>query len=260
MKKIFNNITILFALILFNACDYDTLMRYEKNPDVYFTDLADASTYNDSSLVKFVFMDVNATETHVNISVTVTGKLSNTDRQVAVIADPQSTAKAGVHYEFPSTITIPAGSARASMSVRIIRSPDLNIDKKELLLVLSLQANDEFGVDFQTALRSGKNRSLVQYKIYISDILIKPLRWLDAYYGTYSDKKFLLICEVNNIVPAFMDGQEVNGKTFGTSNMFAIARVSKIYLEQQRLAGNTIYEDYLDENGDPVPMTMGPSA
>ena len=251
MKKIiFHCSVLLLTVAVFNACNYDSLQLFDRNPDVYFDITKNKS---DSTIVKFAFLPGGQTEVIDTIFVKVSGRLADRDRQFSVKVDPTSTAVQGVHYEILST-TIPAGKPASYILLRVLRDPSLSEDDgaDEVVLKLSLQANEEFGTDIKTTTIDNKEKSMLDFKVYITDKLVKPFRWMDDWFGKYSKAKFLLICEVNNFPPAFLDGQTIEGMTPWTVGDYAaIAQLTQIYLNNQ---DPPIYDDDNNEF-----MTMGPN-
>ena len=267
MKKYINHsLLCLFTVIAFNACNYDSLMLFNEKPSVYYSLLVDVYTTgednrtNDSINVKFFYTLENVVL--VNIPVSITGPLSNVDRYAAFEVNAEaSTAVEGTHYEFlANRITTPANSTGGTLTVRIIRSPDLQVDGKTLKLAVKLVPNEHFNTDYNRKLLStttGKSKQIIEFPIYVSDIITVPKHWnggapTDVYiFGPFSVKKCLLVCEVNNIPPSFLDGEplvDVNGeiRQITTANVMGItqtfAKWTQIYLNQQKALGNTIYE------------------
>jgi len=251
MKKIIFHCSILLLTVaVFQACNYDSLQLFDKNPDVYF-DINNEQP--DSVFVKFAYKPGGITESIDTIFVKASGRLADYDRQFSVKVDPTSTAVQGVHYEILST-TIPAGKPAGYVLLRVLRDPSLSEEggADAAILKLSLQPNEEFGTDIKTTMVNNKETSVLDFKVYITDKLVKPLRWMDDWFGKYSKAKFLLICEVNNFPPAFLDGQTIEGMTPWTVGDYAaIAQLTQIYLNNQ---DPPIYDDENNEF-----MTMGPN-
>jgi hypothetical protein len=249
MKKIISHCSILLlTATVFHACNYDTLQLFEKKPDVYFY-----ITKNnpDSTFIKFAYLPGGQTETIDSILVRVSGRLANHDRQFSVKVDPTSTAIQGVHYEILSTI-VPVEKATGHIILRITRDASLSAEEVEnVVLKLSLQPNEEFGTDIKTTKVDNKEISTISYKVYITDKLVKPLRWMDIWFGNYSKAKFLLICGVNNFPPAFLDGEPIDGMTWTTGDYANTAQLTQNYLNNQ---DPPIYDDENNEF-----MRMGPN-
>jgi hypothetical protein len=256
-KTAFHNIILLLFITALCACKPDGLQLYEKKPDVYFTYLVNESgaapRSNDSVIVKFAY--ILADVVVVEIPLSVSGRLSNLDRDVKIAINPESTAEASKHYLSPIQAKIRAGKSVDTLTVALYRS-DLNQDTEPRVLILDLEPNQNFGTDFRSILNlnTQQERILITYKIYVSDIEVQPARWLEFYLGTFSVKKLHLICQLTGFLPAFFDGQpNEEGKTMQTWDIRSAAAITKVYLETEAAAGRTVYED----PDNKVPMTMG---
>jgi len=272
MKKyIPHSLVLLFTVIAFQACKYDTLMLFDQKPNVYFTYLDGTDRALDSTNVRFFY--ILGTEATVDIPVSITGALSNVDRYAAFAVNTDlTTAVEGVHYEFlTNTITIPANSTSGQLGIRILRSPDLAIDREILKLSIRLEPNEQFDTEYKARLNTTTkvSRQVLEYPIYMSDILTKPRYWSSVnetyFLGTYSEKKFTLICELNGFPHSYLDGEPwydsdgnlISQMTSTTASTYiqVYAKRTYIYLEAQKAAGNTIYEaDGVTE------MKLGPYA
>jgi hypothetical protein len=255
---------LLPVIAAYTACTPDDLLLYEEPADVYFTTLATQSRANDSAFVRFTYTTLLIGEEHLlHIPINTTGRLSNQDREVRVVANfLESTALPNIHYIAPLSATIRAGRATDTLTIRMIRHASLSQNEEELVLVLELQENDYFGVRFNSMLdiNTQRSRSLIQYKVYISDIIVQPFRWLDIYFGTFSAKKLLLISRLSGLSLPYMDGQpDENGETVKPWELQSAAVITKAYLDYEAAQGRTVYENYLGPDGQPVRMTMGNS-
>lgn len=228
------------------ACEYERLKTFDGNADVYFTALRDANAYNDSIAMNFFFFQGNIQDTTLTLSVTVTGGLSAVDRYVSIKANEQSTAVESVHYTMPNSIKIAAGAVNGTVRVTIHRAADLKIPGTlPKVLILSLMPNEEFGINIKRELRRNKNTdtiSVLDYKIIFADLMKQPKYWDMNVFGTYSDKKFLLVCERNNIAPAYIDGQVIDGETMTPGEAYTYALITQSYLNEQAAAGHPVYE------------------
>ncbi len=280
MKKyILYSIGLLMTVMAVQACKQDTLMTFNHQPSAYFSWLDDdKSRLRDSTEVKFVL--IPDAEFTVNIPVKVTGALSDVDRQVAFMVVDTNTTALAQHYDLPEFVTIPAGKVEGNLSVRINRTADLSAQGAQVVkLTLRLLPNEQFNTDYREKLNTTtkKSRQVLNYSIYISDILVKPLWWGDetgtatsAVFGTYSKLKFLTICQANGFPPAFLDGtEEWNGITLGTDLRNAgnltnylqpAGKRTTVWLNRYAAENGTPFMDDMDTPDDPsddVPMVMG---
>ena len=275
MKIHLINLSLIIAIILaistFTSCEHDSLVLYEKDPDVYFAVLANerGNRGNDTVRIRFFSLATDAMYVDTSFVVNTTGKLANYDREATIEVCPTSTAIEGVHFQAPTTVTIPAGSVSGSFSVRMLRAQDLQQESKTVRLTLLLVPNSQFGTDLQTQFGNVSNpaslRSLIEMNIFANDMITRPAYWGDSYFGTFSVKKYLLISDVNGWPPSFLDGVSWEGRSFlfngvPTVNQIIAATRMLVYLTEMENNGTPVYEDYLDEFNNPVRMTMGPNA
>lgn len=250
MKTIKNIIPLVLAIACFAGCEYEDLQTFKESPDAYFLAHRDYEEENDSINIAFFYLPVE--QVTKELTIRVTGPLSDKDRHVSVRAAESSTAVAGTHYNMPATVLIPAGKETGTLTVEVMRSPDLT---DELLLLLEIVPNQDFGARVASVLTSDMKESIqiTSYTIRISNNVIKPSLWMDGYFGAFSPKKLFLICDLNYVTPARLDGAlDEDGNMISPGSFFIFARFTRFYLEEQRQAGNTIME----EDGV-TPMTMG---
>jgi hypothetical protein len=263
--KYFKKITpiIILATSMFWSCETDGLMLFDSAPDVYF---ANYTSHDDLRDIHVKFFDIAGNDDTVKIRVRVTGALDfHNDRYVDFDYVRDFTeAVEGVHFELIKPAVIPAGKDTGFVLVRAIRAPDLSDNDQALRLQIRLLPNNYFRTEFKTAYSptTGRTMDMIHQSIFISDALVQPQHWYEYYFGTFSLKKLLMICDVNRITPAFMDGQpDANGNVWlHPIWTIEVARAGRVFLEEEHNAGRTIYEDYEDESGNRVRMTMGPGA
>jgi hypothetical protein len=120
---------------------------------------------------------------------------------------------------------------------------------KDFTLNFDLQENSQFITLMNNKVinTAGKKMSFVNYRWFVNDIIKKPGRWLDTYFGTFSRKKLFLMVEVLGADPGKMD------TSISIAESLAYGKFMQRYLNDQRIAGNTILED------DGSIMIMGPS-
>ncbi len=265
MKKyIYHSLLLALAALAVQACNYDKLMTFtaDQQSDVYFTWLDDDKLKGEKDSTDVAFFNLSGSEYLMNIPVSVTGTFADVDRYATFAVDTGTTAEEGKHYEFPEDrITIPAGKAGGTFTIRIIRDTSLSTTEQIMRLNVKLVPSADFGTNYQSKLNltTKKSKPVIQYRMTISDMLKIPSYWsgrpggpaVSDFFGTYSTKKFLLICEVNQFPPAFLDGQEWNNDgtkvQLNSRNAYptlqASARKTQIYLNQEEAAGRTVYED-----------------
>jgi hypothetical protein len=265
MKKILNLTAIALLTTTFWSCSYDRLMLFEEEPSVYI-ERYNVSDVNRDFHVRF--FNITGNEMLVPIFVGVTGKLDfENDRPIDFDVVRDSTnAVEGVHFELIKPGIVRAGSNWGYILIRAIRAPDLSDRDEALRLMVVLKPNAYFNTNFQTNFNPQNKRTMdmVHQSVWISDALVQPQLWSVTYLGRFSVKKLLLICQLGDITPAFLDGEpDENGNRMNESSTvnfmwnLTLGRITRIYLEEQAAAGNPVYEDYLDDDGNPVLMTVG---
>lgn len=260
MKKRMKTIKLYFIFIVIAtglvSCEKSELMTYEGVDNVYFApSMYLSATRRDSTNVSFAYFKGNISDTLISVPVSCMGKISDKDREFKVEVNPVSTAKAGEHFDLISGTVILANSSIGMVQVRVKRSPDLL--QKKVLLVLTLSPNENFQTNMPSVLTDIKNDvsiSAINYRIFITDMLEKPARWLDTYLGAFSRKKCLLVCELLEITPSWLNGDpDESGATISIAQQIFYGTYTQRYLSDQAAQGNVILED------DGSPMVMGPS-
>lgn len=125
MKKYFFLLIMALSLTAFVGCDYDD----------------DLIEPNFATLNKTAYtLNVNEGSSS-NMEVTVyTGNITNTDRTFTLNVDPSSTLSAAA-YTLPATVTVPAGSNRATFTVGVTDTNLVNaFNTNKLVLRLGEQA------------------------------------------------------------------------------------------------------------------------
>ena len=245
MKKQIYFIVAILLTVTMVSCQKE-LISYQGKPDIYFNDPIAVSA--DSIAISYGF--TTAQDSVQKVIVDVTGALSSADRPYKLEVDPSSTAVAGTHYDaLPTSFFIKKNQVRDTLYIKFHRTPDMLTSTP--VLVLNLVPNDNFVTEMKNKVvnaTTGKTLSYIQYRILVNDIIAKPARWLDSYFGTFTRKKLFLICNYLNISPAYLNAG------ISVSELTAYSRVIQRYLNDQKAAGNTIYED------DGTIMAMGSAA
>ncbi len=273
MKKyIFHGLWLLIAATAFQACRYDSLILFDQKPDVYFSWLDGNRRELDSTLIKFESKIGDMIS--IDIPVTITGALSETERQVSFTVDTGTTAIAGTHYELPEHITIPARQPGGTLTIHFFRTPDINANREVLKLAIKLTNNEQFGTNYREKLvntTTGEKRQVLVYKMYISDFIQQPMWWAmsgtnSTAFGEYSDKKFLTVANANGFPPDWLNGEiEWNGLVLG--NLYTSTGANNFPRYMNPLAKRTTQwlnwyketngEPYLEDDGSE--MKMGPN-
>ena len=253
MKKIIYIISVITIMVVAVSCEKKELMTYAGQPDIYFNAagrrlIYSYETWTDSSQVSFSF--VTNQDSVQKIVVAIAGAPAATDRAYKLTVDPASTAILGKHYDaLPASFVMPKNKILDTLSIRFHRTADLQA--KAVTLILNLEANENFVTEMRDKVidvATEKRLSFVKHKIIIDDIIKRPKLWLDGFWGTFTRKKLFLMVEVLNISAAYMDA------SITIAEISAYGKFMQRYLNEQRSAGKTVYED------DGTEMIMGPSS
>lgn len=249
MKKNINYVSALFLVIpMLISCEKE-LSPYEGKSAVYFQEterkiLYSGEVLKDSSVLSFSL--AKAVDSTVNMVVAVMGGKTNVDRPYKLSIDASSNVTAGVHYTILNeSFSIKANQVLDTVKIKFFRTEDLLAST--LLLSFRLEENENFSTKMNDRLlnaTTGKRHSFINYRWFVNDIIKKPGRWQDGYLGPFSRKKLFLMVEVTGVDPAYMDS------SIGLPELAAYGSYMQRYLNEQRLAGNTI----LEENGSVMIM------
>lgn len=252
MKRLFFIIAAGVLTMTFVSCEKD-IMTYAGKSNIYFYDAGKAgnSVNPNTDSLNLSFSLVANTDSVQKLIVAINGAPSESDREYDLRVDEAaSTAIAGVHYEIlDKFLAISKGKVRDTVNIRFLRTKD--IQTTTVKLFVDLVANENFSTEMKEKVvntTTGKTMSFLKYRFFVNDIVKKPARWLDAYFGTFTRKKLFLICEVFEITPSYMD------TAISVGELTAYGRVMQRYLNQQKLQGKTVFED------DGTEMTMGTSS
>jgi len=250
MEKLFLNILGFAAATILLGCKKE-LQKYDSKPAVYFAEAGKQITKlseipTDSTVMSFSLSKNQ--DSIVSMIINIIGPKQNTDRPYKLIINTASNAIAGTSYQIlNSAFVIRKNQLSDTVKIKFFRRTEMLT--KTFLLNFELQENEHFSTNMKTRLieSTKKNISMINYRLFINDITQKPLFWLDGYFGPFSRKKLFLMSEVLGVEPTKLATQ----LSIGEFN--AYGRFVQRYLNEQRLAGKTIYED------DGSEMTMGPT-
>jgi len=250
MRKLILNILGLAALTTFLSCEKE-LQKYEGKPTVYFNEAGRLPAFTgevlrDSTIMSFSL--AKAKDSIVNMIVTAVGAKSEIDRPYTLVVNPSSDAIAGTHYQIlNSNFAIKKNKLADTVKIKFFRTADLQA--KTFLLSFDLKENEHFSTEMRYKILTSSNKkiSLINYRWFVNDIIKKPGRWLDTYFGVFTRKKLLLMAEILGIEPAYLD------TSVSIAESTAYGKFMQRYLNDQKAAGKTVYED------DGSEMIMGAS-
>jgi hypothetical protein len=261
-------------IIALGSCEQKELKDYDGPESVYFfvqhypegyVSSGTISSIDDwvvDSVSKVEFVKLGAvTRYETLIRVKTTGATKNYDRTFRMKIDTDSTtAVEGMDYEaFPLEGVISANTIYTDIPITLLRNVQLQTSERQL--VLQLLPTDDFTLDF--SVWRGVNDQLYSHRydkltfnatrhaIRVNDIMPKPSRWPtegtptltykegDGYFGMFSQKKLLLICEQLDLTYDYFTSAE----TMSVYMCINIAVYMSEYLKQQYLNRTPVLEE-----------------
>ena len=248
MNKILILSIIFLSFLGLISCNQEGIAPYEDTDNIYFSNAMFApnkisAPLIDSTGFSFGLDNPGITQRIFKIPIRVQGKLSNVDRKVKVTIDPTSTAVEGTHFSLPENIVMAAGKEVDTILVTVFRAPDMKTNS--FTLVLNLEENEFFTTKMKTKVvnvLTQKTMSFIRYKLTFDDKLTQPAGWYVPYMGTFTAKKFFLMCELMQLNPE-MFAQKLGAPGLGIPDITYYQTFMKRYLADQKKSGNTIYEE-----------------
>ncbi len=267
MKQSFYTFLAGGLLLIGASCKKEALMTYKAADNIYFNYLTgvdpannNLGQYTDSLDLTFSFSDASVTDSMVKIPVAATGVATDHDRSFNLMADPASTAKPGVNYEFPNSFVLRAGKIEDTVYIRVMRTPELKTTM--LTLLLNLRENEQFKTQYLFRPRQGNSQTNITdqdtiwtttFKVKMGDMLAPGPYW-DSYYqyffGNFSEKKVRLMNQVAGMPLSFWSKPANSAQE--RSEIAYYGGFMARYLSDQASAGNMILED-----DGITPMKMG---
>ncbi|WP_432712371.1 DUF4843 domain-containing protein [Pedobacter sp.] len=239
MKKILVYMILFQFAIIFMGCEKE-IMSYEGKEGVYFgvrhgSPNSDQNKwpYQPYSNVEFIQIKKDVVEFPVKVD--ISGPVKNYDRSFRVEVNPDSTtAILGKHYEAVQEFwTVRAGSSTATITVKIMRTPDLEDENKTL--GLRLLPTKDFVLSFPEwnaipALNGGTIVAKFDASLHtlrINDFMVTPGLWLGSLqagnkeggaFGIFTRKKMEFLTEYLGLTY----------EDFASSETMPLARVALI--------------------------------
>lgn len=240
MKKIIYSLCATLMVMLGLSCE-KPLETYSGKPSIYFNEAGRLPAFQgevlrDSTNVSFSL--AKSKDSIINMVITATGAKSTEDRPYKLVINPNSTAVEGIHYQFlSSNFSIKKNKTLDTVKIKFFRTVDMQTTN--FLLNFDLQENENFAtlMNKKTINTAGKIHSFVNYRWFVNDIIKRPGRWFDGYLGIFSRKKLQLMVEILGVDPARLD------TSVSLAETQAYGKFMQRYLNDQRVAGNTILEE-----------------
>lgn len=234
----------IFMLLVLLVAGYGCESEYE---DYSGTDAIYMNETTDTTRFSFTYVDVDRQVQEIKIK--TIGQVYDYDRTVNLRIIPVNAVE-GVDFEpLAEQYVVKAGENSLVVPIVMIRTGALQ--KEEKVIDMELLENEYFKTyyDYGSGDRVTwvKTNRLKQTLIFSEFMNQRPATWDPYVLGTFSQKKFNLICNEMGIArEKFLDSKFMSYRTN------YIASYMKKYLAEQKAAGNTIYE----EDGV-TEMTMG---
>lgn len=239
MKKILVYTFLFQFIMIFMSCEKG-IMSYEGKEGVYFgvrhgsaTDAENRWPYQPYSNVDFIKIKKDVVDFPVKID--ITGPVKNYDRSFRVEVNPDSTtAILGKHYEALQELwTVRAGTSTATITVKIMRTPDL--EEESRTLGLRLLPTKDFALSFPEwdAIPAYNGGTIVQkfdaslHTLRINDNMVTPGLWLGSLqagnkeggaFGVFTRRKMEFLTEYLGLTY----------EDFASSETMPLARVSLV--------------------------------
>lgn len=193
MKNIKNLILLCLAVSIAAACsDSANQIAYSEPASIYLDNIQWGGNFGSTSNIStmdslaFSFFGTadNFTEAIGELRFLVSGYMSDKDRVVNLVADPESTLTPD-DYVLPDPIVVPAGELKLVLPIRFKRSDKL---RDEYYWV-------KFNVEDSDDLKKGYYDKL-SFRFFIIDQPVPPSQWPSSFFGTYSVAKHRFILQV----------------------------------------------------------------
>lgn len=240
----------IFSLFILFSCTKE-LKKYDGINSIYFVASIDPTTngVTDKTEMSFGLSSPSQVDSIIGIPVRVLGVPSGADREYRFRVIDSSTAKKGKDYDFVNTkFIMKAGAVTDTIKIKLYRTAILT--DTALSIALKLEANENFATKMDSLsdnTATGQKLSYISHTVYVSDVLRKPRYWSPSSFGDYSKKKLLLICQLMNITPLYL---EISTPTL-QSEIVYFGKFVQNYLNDRKAKGDIIYED------DGAEMVMG---
>lgn len=167
--------------LLFSCSSTDEDFFYQDEPRVRLVGENIWAAGTDSVNLSFVAFGSDITEKEILVDAQIMGGVADRNRVVNLSIDPTLTTADASMYECPTSVTVPAGEAKGTFSVKLKRVAA--IQSKTVRLYIKVADSSDF--------KPGVNEENHIVMIW-NDIFSRPNNWdkLQPYFGEYSDVKY----------------------------------------------------------------------
>jgi hypothetical protein len=255
MKTIAYILMLAGIVLAAGSCEQEELKRYDGKEGVYFYMPSVVVGYVQyeyvDSIARVEFGRVQQDTLEKSLRVMITGRTKPYPRQfkVAVVAG-KTTAVEGANYEpLPDYYTVEAGANFADVPVRLFRNDNIAAEERRLDLQLVPTEDFEIGISlWEPYINSPATVDLTRFSLLMTGFLAQPTVWQGSvattgleggYWGAYSSKKLLLMCELFHLTyDDFMDTSII-----GTNKRYMMGEALGIYLQRLYDARTPVLED-----------------
>ena len=222
MKKAIRYFLCIGCLLWFLGCERESLSPYSGANYIQF--VKNLSVDSATVLFPMLMSTPEGVTCDSNIIVSL-AMLCDKETEYKISVDTKFTdAVEGTHFRLPERTAFAAGATKDTISIRFLRTEEMK--NRSYRLVLRVENNEHFSV----------GQAQYQYYVFrITDQVSQPTWWnttmINYYLGAYSEKKHRLLIYFGK--PNTLDQ---NGSITAASRL-------KVYLQQQKNVGNTVYEE-----------------
>lgn len=246
-------IAIFIIVNILSSCSKDELITYEEGSGIYFDN---SSILLDTITVPWGLKDTEIKEQKVKMEVHLFGKVVDYDRyfNVKVVEENTDTTQAfeNIHYRpFPTKYLLKAGEAKVIMEITLLRDESLKKGNKTLTIALEESEELKFIYSRKTVDSTNTVRLLdIQRVIKMNENFPMPRWWSTygtMYFGTWSMKKSILICDLLGINREKWVGDVLRDEEFNQG----ILKYAGVYTHRWLAEQNPVV---LEDDGKPMEM------
>ena len=223
------------ALMTLASCSSDEDFFYRDEARIRLVGPEIWTAGSDSLTFSFVTTPAGTTEMAMDVEAQIMGPVADRDRTANItVVNDKTTASADI-YQLPSSVTIPAGQAKASFQVVLKRSSVLETKSVRLRIAVEPSA------DFQKGVNEADHLTFIW-----NDQISKPKNWsqLEEFFGVYSDTKYRFMLENSGGITEF----NTNTMTWAELQSYKIMFQNALTEYNAAHPGNPL----TDENGNLV--------
>jgi hypothetical protein len=264
------NIALFISLlILLVSCEHDSLSTYKDVDRIYFQYAGNTPPASTSDEVKINLGYDNPikSDSIVTIKVKLMGHLSDVNRPFKYeVITRESSAVQGTDVEILPSF-IPARQEVGELLIKVYNST--KIETATLLARIRLLPNEYFHVDYTQTYPVSSTKNGLEYNIYFDCKTDMPSLWADRdgenrladYFGTYSNVKFNLICEVCGVTREYFMHNPETEKAIDVVNKRIPVEIARGWISQlnrylKAYKNSHDGEPLTDENGEEVTMGL----